>query len=220
VSGRPKFDLSLYLVASTDAVGARPLLDVVEAAARGGVTLVQLREKAMPDGAMIALAGELKARLQPFGILLIVNDRVEVALAAGADGVHLGVDDVSAATARSALGPDRILGVSAGTPAEAALADPALADYIGVGSVYATATKPDAGAPIGLDGFEALARSIDLPVVAIGGIDAARAAAVMARGVDGVAVVSAICAAPDPEAAARDLRAAIAAGRAKAKPQQ
>lgn len=216
MKARPKFDLTLYLVAGSDAVGARSLVEVIEAAVRGGVTLVQLREKAMPDAAMIALAREVRNVLQPHGVPLIINDRVGVALAAGADGVHLGVEDVGAAQARARLGPERILGVSAGTPEEAALVDPALADYVGVGSVFATATKPDAGPPIGIEGLVDLKTRIPLPVVAIGGIGAAQAEAVMATGVAGIAVVSAICGALDPEAAARELRAAIAVGRAQA----
>lgn len=214
MSTRPAFDLTLYLVAGRDAVGGRPLEAVVEAAVRGGVTLVQLREKSMADGALIDLARRLKARLAPFGVPLIVNDRADVARAAGADGVHLGVDDVAAAHAREILGPAGIVGVSAGTDAEAALIDPAQADYAGVGSVYPTATKPDAGPAIGLDGLRALRRKIPLPIVAIGGIGAGNAAEVMATGVAGIAVVSAICGAPDPQAAARALRRAIAAGRA------
>ena len=212
---RRAFDLTLYLVAGSEAVGDRPLAEVVAAAVRGGVTLVQLREKTLPDDAMIALARQIKDELQPSGIPLIINDRVEVALAAGAEGVHLGVDDLSASEARARLGPARILGVSAGTAAEAALVDPRLADYVGVGSVYATVTKPDAGPPIGLAGLADLGSRIPLPVVAIGGIGGAQAEAVMASGVAGIAVVSAICGAADPEAAARDLRAKIAAGRAR-----
>ena len=212
---RQDFDLTLYLVAGSEAVGKRSLAEVVAAAVRGGVTLVQLREKSLPDAPMIDLAREIKGVLQASGVPLIINDRVEVALAAEADGVHLGLDDLAAAEARARLGPERILGVSAGTPEEAALVDPALADYAGVGSVFATSTKPDAGPPIGLEGLAGLRARIPLPVVAIGGIGAGQAESVMARGVEGLAVVSAICGAADPEAAARDLRRAIAAGRAR-----
>ena len=152
---------------------------------------------------------------RPLDVPLIVNDRVEVARAAGADGVHLGQDDLDAARARAILGPDRLIGVSAGTAAEAARVDKASADYAGIGSVYATPTKPDAGAPIGIAGLGALAAALaPLPAVAIGGIGAGNAAEVMASGVaDGIAVVSAICGAPDPEAAARALRREIDAGR-------
>jgi thiamine-phosphate pyrophosphorylase len=217
MDARPRFDLTLYLVAGSADTPDRRLAEVIEAAARGGATLVQLREKSMADAAMIDLAREIKDRLHPYGLPLIINDRVEVALAAGAAGVHLGTDDIGAAQARAALGPEMIIGVSAGTPDEAALVDPAVADYTGVGSVYATATKADAGPPIGIEGLKALKELIPLPVVAIGGIGADRAEAVMASGVAGIAVVSAICGASDPEAAARNLRRAIDLGRAKAR---
>ena len=216
---RPSFDLTLYLVAGTDAVGGRPLDAVVAAAVRGGVTLVQLREKDLPDDQVIGLARRLKALLAAHGVPLIVNDRIEAARDAGADGVHLGQDDLDAAHARALLGPDKIIGVSAGTAAEAALVDRDAADYVGVGSVYATATKPDAGAPIGVTGLRALGPALaPLPIVAIGGIGAGNAAEVMASGAaDGLAVVSAICGADDPEAAAGDLRRAVEQGRAAAR---
>ena len=216
---RAPFDLTLYLVVGSDAVGGRRLEDVVGAAVRGGVTLVQLREKTLPDADVIARARRLKSLLDPGGVPLIVNDRVEVARAADADGVHLGQDDLDAARARDMLGPDKIVGVSAGTAAEASRVDRALADYVGVGSVYATATKPDAGAPIGVDGLGVLCRALSpLPIVAIGGIHGGNAAEVMASGAaDGVAVVSAVCGAADPEAAARDLRRAVEAGRTAAR---
>ena len=210
---KPSLDLTLYLVIGRDAAGGRPLGEVAAAAVAGGVTLVQLREKTAADGEVAALARELKAVLDPAGVPLIVNDRIEVALGAGAAGVHLGQDDLDAGRARARLGPEGIIGVSAGTPEEAARVDPSLADYVGVGSVYATATKPDAGAPIGPEGLAALRATLPLPVVGIGGIDADNAAAVIAAGADGVAVVSAICGAADPEAAARALRRVIESAR-------
>jgi thiamine-phosphate pyrophosphorylase len=215
LTGKPTFDLTLYLVIGSDVTTGRRVEEVVAAAVRGGVTLVQLREKTLPDARVVELARALKDLLAPHSVSLIVNDRVEVAKAAGAAGVHLGQDDLDADRARGILGPDKLIGVSAGTPEEAARVDRALADYVGVGSVYATATKPDAGAPIGLGGLEALGEALSpLPVVAIGGIGVGNAAKVMASGAaEGVAVVSAICSAPDPERAARDLRRAIAAGR-------
>ncbi len=210
---RPDFDLSLYLIAGSDAVGDRSLLEVVAAALRGGVTLVQLRDKSASDADLIEQGRTLEALLAPQGVPLIINDRVAVAAACGAAGVHLGQDDLSPSEARAALGPDRILGVSAGLPEEMAIVDPELVDYVGVGPVYGTGTKADAGAAIGLDGLQDMRRRIASPVVAIGGIDEARAAAVMACGVEGVAVVSAICAADDPEQAARGLRSAVEQGR-------
>ncbi len=210
---RPDFDLSLYLIAGSDAVGDRSLLEVVAAALRGGVTLVQLRDKSASDADLIEQGRTLEALLAPQGVPLIINDRVAVAAACGAAGVHLGQDDLSPSEARAALGPDRILGVSAGLPEEMAIVNPELVDYVGVGPVYGTGTKADAGAAIGLDGLQDMRRRIASPVVAIGGIDEARASAVMACGVEGVAVVSAICAADDPEQAARGLRSAVEQGR-------
>ncbi len=215
MAAKPAFDLTLYLVVGGDALGGRPLDEVVAAAVSGGVTLVQLREKTRTDAQIVELARALKNLLGPLDVPLIVNDRVEVAQAAGADGVHLGQDDLDAARARAILGLDKLIGVSAGTAVEAARVDKASADYVGIGSVYATPTKPDAGAPIGVAGLGALAAALaPLPAVAIGGIGAGNAAEVMASGAaDGIAVVSAICGAEDPEAAARALRREIEAGR-------
>lgn len=212
---KPAFDLTLYLVVGSDVTRGRPLDEVVAAALRGGVTLVQLREKALGDAELVEAARALKGRLAPLGVPLILNDRVEVAKAAGADGVHLGQDDLDAARARQILGPDGLIGVSAGTAEEAARVDKGCADYVGIGAVYATATKPDAGPAIGIAGLAALALTLaPLPVVAIGGIGLRQAAEVMAGGAaDGIAVVSAICGAQDPEAAARTLRREIDAGR-------
>lgn len=211
--GQPAFDLTLYLVVGSDAVHGRAVTDVVGAAVRGGVTLVQLREKTLPDADVIASARALVDLLGPLGIPLIVNDRVEVAIATGAAGVHLGQDDRSAARARTLLGPYGIIGVSAGNLAEAATVSASLADYVGVGAVYPTASKADAGLAIGIAGLQALQASLPLPVVAIGGIQASNATEVAATGVAGIAVVSAICAADDPEDAARSLRQAISVGR-------
>jgi len=149
------------------------------------------------------------------GVPLIVNDRIAVAQAAGADGVHLGWDDEAAPAARARLGDAALVGLSAGTAEEAARVDCALADYVGIGSVYPTATKPDAGPAIGVAGLQAVHELLLLPAVAIGGIGLGNAAEVMAGStIEGIAVVSAICGASDPEAAARGLRAEIDKGRA------
>jgi thiamine-phosphate pyrophosphorylase len=216
MTGKPDFDLTLYLVIGGDVTGGRRVEDVAAAAVAGGVTLVQLREKTLPDGELVERARALKARLTPLGVPLIINDRASVAAEAGADGVHLGQEDLDAARAREILGPDKLIGVSAGTRAEAGRVDKALADYVGVGPVYATPTKPDAGPPIGIAGLLALGATLrPLPLVAIGGIGADNAAEVMASGAaNGIAVVSAICGADDPEAAARDLRREIETGQA------
>lgn len=210
------FDLTLYLVIGPDTVGGRPVEEVTAAAVAGGVTLVQLRDKIAPDLELEALAGRLVEVLAPRRVPLIINDRIEVAEAVGAAGVHLGSDDRPAAEARARLGPEAVIGVSAGTAEEAAAVDRRLVNYVGTGSVYPTSTKPDAGAAIGLDGLAALRRRLRLPMVAIGGIGQETAEAVSAVGVEGVAVVSAICGAADPEAAARSLRAAVEQGRAHA----
>ena len=214
MTARPAFDLTLYLIVGSEAVGGRSVEDVAEAAVAGGVTLVQLREKAASTRAFIAHARALKVRLAPRGVPLIINDRVDVALAADADGVHLGQDDMPPDAARKLLGAGPLLGLSVGDLPEVPDVDPALVDYVGLGSVYPTTTKPDAGAAIGLERLRSLRAALSLPAVAIGGIDAANAADVICCGVQGVAVVSAICGAADPEAAARDLRRAVEAARA------
>ncbi len=207
------FDLTLYLVIGPDDVPGRSVAAVTAAAVAGGVTLVQLRDKTAPDAEMAELARSLQEILAPRSLPLIINDRIEVARDVGAAGVHLGIDDQPAVEAREALGPEAIIGVSAGTQEEADLVDPGVVDYVGTGAVYATATKADAGAAIGLDGLTALRRRLAPPMVAIGGIGLSTAAAVAATGVEGIAVVSAICGAVDPEAAARDLRGAVDRGR-------
>ena len=213
VYGRPAFDPTLYLVVGGEAVRGRAVIDVVAAAVRGGVTLVQLREKSLPDAELVTCARALVDLLTPLGVPLIINDRVEMAIAAGAAGVHLGQDDAHAGQARSLLGPGGIIGVSAGTMDEVATVSAGLADYVGVGAVYPTGSKADAGPAIGVAGLAALMARLPLPVVAIGGIHAGNTAQVAATGVAGVAVVSAICGADDPEMVARALRQAIVAGR-------
>lgn len=207
---RPAFDLSLYLVADPHAIGARPVGEIVAAAVAGGVTLVQLRDKLAGTRALVDQARALKRLLDPLGVPLIVNDRVDVALAAAADGVHLGQDDMDPTTARRLLGPDALIGVSVGSPAELAATDLSAADYVGVGPVFPARSKADAGRPIGLPGLRMLRRLIDLPMVAIGGVTADRAPVVLDAGVDGIAVVSAIGAAADPAAASQALRRARA----------
>jgi thiamine-phosphate pyrophosphorylase len=198
----------------TDAVliGARDLAQTVLAAVAGGVTIVQLRDKTQPDETLTATARALRSHLAPLGIPLVVNDRIAVAEAAGADGVHLGQSDGKPAEARARLGADALIGLSVTDVAQLPGVDPAVVDYVGLGPVFTTATKPDADTAIGLDGVRAICRQLALPVVAIGGIDAGNAGAVAAAGADGIAVVSAICAAPDPAVAAAALRRALAEG--------
>jgi thiamine-phosphate pyrophosphorylase len=207
------FDLRLYLVTDRDLAAGRPLEDVVAAAVRGGVTAVQLREKKLETAPFIATAVRLRALLAPRGVALLINDRIDVAREAGADGVHLGQSDASPVEARRILGPDAIIGLSVESPAQArAAADQGL-DYLGVSPVFATPTKGDTGPAWGLEGLRRLRAATALPLAAIGGLNAANAAAVLAAGADGLAVVSAIMAASDPEAAARELRRMIDAFR-------
>lgn len=199
-------DYSLYLVTDRDLAGGRTHLEIVAAAVAGGVSCVQLREKNLATRDFIREARELKALLAPLGIPLIVNDRIDVALAAGADGVHLGQSDMPLADARRLLGPGFIIGISAESVADALTAAAGGADYLGISPVFVTATKNDTALPLGLDGVRAMRAAVSLPLVGIGGIDARNAAQVLASGADGVAVVSAIVAAGDPELAARELR--------------
>lgn len=210
------FDPRLYLVTDTALCAPRPVPQVVAAAVAGGVTAVQVREKVAGRRELLALTRAVQAVLadRP-DVRLVVNDAVDVALLAGADGVHLGQDDLPADEVRALLGPAAVIGVSVGGPAELAAVvalPPGTVDLVGLSPVWATPTKPDAGAALGLDGVRDLAagaRAAGLVPVAIGGVHAANAAAVAATGVDGVCVVSDICAAPDPAAAARALRRAL-----------
>ncbi len=202
-------DWSVYVITDRRVAGDRSILEVVRAALRGGATVVQLREKEATTRQMIELGRALHRITQEAGVPLIVNDRVDVALAIGAEGVHVGQDDMPAALARRLIGPDRILGVSAGTVEEAIQAQQDGADYLGVGDVYGTPSKPDAGEPIGVEGLAEITRAVSIPVVAIGGIRPDNAVAAIRAGASGVAVISAVVGAPDPEAAARRLREAV-----------
>ena len=203
------FDLSLYLVIGPDHCAGRPMADVAEAAVRGGAGMVQLRDKTSSTRAMIDAARELAARIAPHGAPLLINDRVDVALAAGADGVHLGQGDMDPADARRLLGGEAIVGVTVHTLDEARTVPRDRVDYVSIGGVFATASKNNPNPPIGVAGLAEIAALFDLPLVAIAGITGGNAASVIACGVAGVAVISAVCAAPDPRAAAADLRARI-----------
>lgn len=207
-----RYDWSLYLVTDRRLAGGRALPGLVAAAVRGGVTAVQLREKECATREFVELARALKTLLAPLGVPLIVNDRVDVALAAGAGGVHVGQSDMHCRDVRRLLGPSAVIGLSVENP-EQAVAAPPEADYLGVGPIFATSTKTVAAPEWGLDALAALRRVSQRPLVAIGGIHGGNAARVIACGADGIAVVSAICAAPDPELAARALRREISRGR-------
>lgn len=198
--------LGLYLVTDRPALCGRDLLDVVAQAVAGGAGMVQLREKTASTREFVELARAVAGLLKPLGVPLLVNDRVDVALAAGADGVHVGQDDMRPADVRALLGPDAIIGLSVTGEAEARAARDEPVDYLGAGPVFATATKPDAGAPQGLSGLAAMVALAAVPVVAIGAITVANAASVLETGAAGLAVVSAVCSAPDPREAAARLR--------------
>ena len=199
---------TLRLVAITDGVrgGADEIVQRAVACVRGGATMVQLRLKDADARTQVEVARALLAALPP-SVPLIMNDRADLAIASGAAGVHVGPEDLPAAAVRRMLGPDRIVGVSVGNDAEALQASDA--DYVGIGPVYATASKGDAGGAIGVAERERLAVLCARPAVGIGGIEAANAAAVIAAGARGVAVIRALFSSADPEEAARSLRSAI-----------
>lgn len=199
-------DWSVYVITDRRAAGDRSLPQVIEAAMAGGATMVQLRDKGTTTRELMALGRALHKLTRKARVPLIVNDRLDIALALDAEGVHVGQGDMPAPMARRLLGPERILGVSAGTVEEARRAERDGATYLGVGDVYGTPSKADAGAPIGIEGLREIAEAVSIPVVGIGGITAENAAAVIAAGAAGVAVISAVVAAQGPRAAARRLR--------------
>jgi thiamine-phosphate pyrophosphorylase len=189
------------------------IYDITQAAIKGGVTMVQLREKHVTDEQMIEIGKPLIEITRAAGIPLIVNDRIDVALALDADGVHVGQQDMVAEQARAKIGPDRILGVSAETVAQAIRAEQAGADYIGAADVYGTTSKSDVNPPIGVEGLTEIVQAVSIPVVGIGGIKLTNADEVMMSGIAGIAVISAIMGDEDPEDAARLLRGLIDKGR-------
>lgn len=199
-------DLSLYLVLDPGLCAGVGLVETARAAVAGGATVVQLRDKAAGTARMIETGRALKAALAGTGVVLIVNDDVEAAVAIGADGLHIGQGDMAVTEARARIGPAMVLGLSVETPALAAAVDPALVDYIGAGPVFATPSKLDHKAPVGFEGLAAQVAASPVPAVAIGGLKAEHVAQVLKAGAQGVAVVSAICGQPDPKAAARALR--------------
>ena len=219
-----KVDLRLNAIVDPERAGGHNLADLARLCAEGGATLVQLRDKVSETRAMVEEARAIGKALAPFAVPFVINDRVDVALAAGASGVHLGQDDMAVEDARRLLGADAIIGLSIKNVGEAEAAPIALIDYVGSGGVYVTLSKQQKNAPIGPEG---LARIIGvlrsraqkekkgLPVCGIAGIDASNAAAVIGAGADGVAVISALSLAPDPTGAARGLRQIVDAMLAK-----
>lgn len=212
---RWNFDCSVYFVADPAQCADRDIRDVVAAAIKGGATLIQLRNKTDRLPVITAQARDLLTIARAGGVPLIINDYLDIAFNIGADGVHLGQGDTPVADARAVLGRDKIVGLTAFTPAQIAAVDPDIIDYIGTGPFFPTQT--DKGKPVlGAEKFAALAASASVPVVGIGGITAETAADVICAGARGVAVMRAISAAADPEAAARALSAAVHTARFRA----
>lgn len=201
----------LYLVADPAACAGRPLERVVREAAAGGASWVQLREKRASTRAFVEAARVLQEILDPLGVPLIINDRVDVALAVGAAGVHLGQADLPSRIARELLGPEALVGLSVETWEDAEAAQELEVDYLGVSPIFPTPTKTDTRGAWGLEGLAQLRAFSRHRLVAIGGLNAANAAAAIRAGADAVAVVSAVCSAPDPGRAARELSGIIAA---------
>src|SRR5512135_2687481 len=198
-------DYTLYLVTDANLSRGRSPREVVEAAILGGVTVVQYREKSASTRRIIDEALELRDLCRRYSVPFIVDDRVDVALAVEADGVHVGQDDMPASLARRLIGHDKILGVSAENIEQALAAQADGADYIGASPIFATPTKPDAPPPMGAAGLLKMARACPLPIIAIGGLNATNAGSMIRAGAAGVAVVSAIVSAEDVQAAAREL---------------
>jgi len=197
--------MELYLVTDENLCLGRNLEQVVEAAVHGGVTMVQLREKNLSTRQFLDRARLLHNLLKPHQIPLIINDRVDIALAIDAEGVHVGQDDMPVAEVRNLLGSDKIVGYSVENINQALEAENMLVDYLGVSPVYVTPTKVDLVSQWGIEGLRALRKITSHKLVAIGGIKESNLEAVSKAGADGIAVVSAICSAPDPKKAARNL---------------
>ncbi len=200
-----KPDYSLYLVTDRMRMSTRTLGEAVEQAVIGGCTLVQLREKDISALDFYTLALEIKKITDRYGIPLIINDRIDIAMAAGAAGVHIGQRDIPADIARKVIGKDMLLGVSVSSAAEAIDAVKAGADYLGVGAMFPTGTKPDAGF-VSMEELGRIRKAVDIPIVVIGGISRENAMLFRTMGVDGLAVVSAVIAQPDIKKSAADLK--------------
>ena len=201
----PLAALRLHLVTDAALCGPRGVEAVVAAAVRGGATCVQLREKQLDTRPFVERARALRALLAPLGVPLIINDRLDVALAVGADGVHVGQSDLPPEDVRRLM-PHALIGLSVENPEQVRAAADMPVDYLGVSPVFSTPSKQDTAPALGLEGLRAMRALTDLPLIAIGGIDLNNAAQVLAAGADGLAVVRALCAAPDPAAAAQALR--------------
>ena len=206
---KKQLDCSLYLVTDRSLSRGRSTLEIVRAGVAGGVTCVQLREKNCTTLEFIREALSVRDFLYGKRVPLIINDRLDVAMAVAADGVHLGQSDMPLKMAREIVGTDLLIGISAESLEDAIEAAEGGADYVGVSPIYDTPTKTDTAPALGLSGLQAIRRAVDIPLVGIGGLNVDNAASVIDSGADGVAVVSAIVSADDPQSAARRLRAEI-----------
>lgn len=198
-------DYRLYLVTDRKILGTKEFLQSIAEALQGGVTLLQLREKELSSADFYRLAVQIKELAHDYRVPLIINDRLDIALAVDADGLHIGQDDLPLAVARKLLGPKKILGYSVSTSEEARYGEQNGADYLGAGPVYWTGSKTDIGEPIGLEGLKKIKQAVAIPVVGIAGIKVANLPAVKSTGVDGVSVISAILGQADIAQAARNL---------------
>jgi thiamine-phosphate pyrophosphorylase len=207
-------DVRLYALIDPEHAGGHDLVELARRVAQGGATLVQLRDKCSATRRMVERARDIKASLAAFDIPLLINDRVDVALASGADGVHVGQDDMAVEDARGLLGRAAIIGLSIRTATQAEAAPLELLDYVGVGGVFATASKENPAPPIGVAGLARIAdifcrRAPGFPICGIAGITLDNAAHAIAAGADGVAVISALSLERDPQAAARKIRGVV-----------
>ncbi len=196
---------TLCIITTRNPPRGRGHADVARAALEGGAPMIQLRDKEMTTAELLPVAEEIRGLAREHGALFIVNDRVDIALAVGADGVHLGPDDMPVAAASRLMGPRAAIGASVADVAEARAAEAAGASYVSVGAIYATPTKADAGAPIGLSPIAEVRDAVNVPVLAIGGITCQNVEEVIRAGADGAAVVSAVAGAEDMVSAAREL---------------
>lgn len=208
-------NIDLYVITDETLSLGRSHVEVTRQAVAGGTTAIQLRDKSLSPGDMARVGREIRTITQEAGALFIVNDRLDVALACGADGVHLGQDDIPCGTARQLVPPGFIIGVSAGTVEEAVDAEQAGADYVAASPVFSTGSKADAGPGQGLSLVTEMRSAVRIPVIGIGGIGSGNAAAVIAAGADGLAVISAVVSQPDIAAAARNLRAIVVRAKRK-----
>lgn len=204
-----KKDLLLYAVTDRHWLGGRTLYEVVKESLDGGVTFVQLREKTLDEGTFLAEAKELQKLCREYKVPFVINDNVDIALAMDADGVHVGQSDMEAGDVRAKLGPDKIIGVSAGTVEEAILAEKRGADYLGVGAVFPTGSKDDA-IDVPHETLKAICEAVNIPVIAIGGITQQNVSELAGSGICGIAVISAIYAQKDIKKASEDLKEATA----------